>query len=228
MTVHKIIHRAKEQARRFLFEDEARLVMEYAGIPVPPAFPAGSEDEAVELAGKLGYPVVLKIRSAMITHKTEVGGVKLALDSEAAVRTAYKEIMAAAAKADVQAGVIVQPMAKPGVELIIGYTRDAQFGPVVIFGLGGTLVEIIEDTAFRLAPVDRREAGRMILQIRGSKLLTGFRGSPPVDLEQLQNIIMALGKLGLEHPDIQAVDLNPVVARTGGALALDVRVELAD
>jgi acyl-CoA synthetase (NDP forming) len=227
MTVHEIISKAIREGREFLFEDEAWAVIKTAGIPVIPALPANSEDEAVELAEKLGFPVVLKVRSALITHKTEIGGVKLGLTDGTAVRAAYREILAAAAKTDRQAGIIVQPMARPGVELILGYIRDKQFGPVVIFGLGGTLVELLEDTAFRLAPVEFLEAKKMILQIRGSKLLTGFRGSPPADLEQLQDMIVALGKLGLENPQIEQMDLNPVVARADGALALDSRVKLA-
>ncbi len=227
MTASEIISIVKKEKRQILFEDESQAIMKNYGIPVPPTSMAVSEDNAVNSANVLGYPVVLKISSPLISHKTEAGGVKLSIPDEAALRTAYRELMSGPGKRDENARVIVQPMVNPGIEVIIGYIKDNQFGPVVIFGLGGILVEVLRDVAFRMAPLDLEEAGRMIMQTRASKLLNGFRGSPPVDMEQLKKIIVSVARLGYENPDIAEMDLNPVMARPDGTLVLDARVSLS-
>lgn len=226
MTVNKIISMVKQAKRQILFEDESQAIMKNYGIPVPPTRVALSEEDAAASALALGYPVALKISSTLISHKTEAGGVKLSIRDESSLKTAYRELLSGPGKNDENARIIVQAMANPGIEVIIGYIRDNQFGPVVIFGLGGVLVEVIRDVAFRMAPLDMEEAGRMIMQTKASKLLTGFRGSPPADIESLKKIIVSIASLGYENPEIAEIDLNPVVARPDGAMALDARIRL--
>lgn len=224
MGIAEIINFARGEGREFLFEDEAKKILSLRGIPVTPCAVADTEDEAVYQAGLLGFPAVLKVRSTKAVHKTELGGVRLSLPDGASVRAAFREIMEKAAPLDGAAGVVVQPMAQSGVEVIVGYTRDRQFGPVVAFGLGGVLIEVLEDVAFRLAPLDFGEAGRMIGQLKGFNILNGYRGAPPADLEALKDIIVKVSHLGVEYPEILEMDLNPVAAYPEGALVLDARV----
>lgn len=227
MGITEIIRLARGEGREFLFEDEAKRILSLRGIPVTPCAVATTEDEAVYQAGLLGFPAVLKIRSVKAVHKTELGGVRLSLPDAAAVRSAFREIMEKAAPLDAAASVVVQPMARNGVEVIVGFSRDRQFGPVVAFGLGGVLIEVLEDVAFRLAPLDSGEAGRMIGQLKGEKLLKGFRGAPPADLEAIKDVIVKVSQLGVEYPEIVEMDLNPVVAYPEGVLALDARIRLS-
>ncbi len=226
MIINELIEKARSEDRRFLMEDEAKKIMAARGIPVAPCLVAHSEQEAVVQAEKIGYPVVLKIRSSKIVHKTESSGVHLDLYGEEAVRTAYREILEKAASLDPQATVTVQPMAEKGIETLIGTTVDRQFGPVVAFGLGGVFVEVLEDVSFRMAPVDIGEAGRMIRQIKGYRLLQEYRSSPAVDTGALAGIIAAVSRLAVEFNEIAEIDLNPVAAYQSGAVALDARVVL--
>ena len=226
-----IIDDARKQGRSLLTEVEAKQLLAEAGIPVTETRLAPTRDEAVQQAGELGYPVALKIVSPQITHKSDVGGVKLGLANAEEVAAAFDEIVAAAKAADPKAtieGVSVQRMAEPGVEVITGMTTDPQFGPVLMFGLGGVLVEVLKDVAFRVVPLTKRDAGQMIREIQGFPLLEGHRGRQPADLEALESLLLQLSSFIEAHPEIAELDLNPVFAYPNGALAVDARVALAE
>jgi acyl-CoA synthetase (NDP forming) len=224
-----IIDKAKSEGRSILTEVESKQILGEAGIPIAHAQLAATREEAVAAARKIGLPVVLKIVSPDISHKSDVGGVKLNLGSEEEVAAAFDEIVAAAHRAQPQAtilGVSVQKMARPGVEVIMGMTTDPQFGPVLMFGLGGVFVEVLKDVAFRIVPLEPRDARQMIRDIRGFPVLEGFRGQEPADLAALENMLMSLSAFVEGHPDIQELDLNPIFAYKDGALAVDARIVL--
>jgi len=214
-----------------LNEIECKRVLKSIGIKVTEPVFAESEKEAVAAAKKMGFPVVMKVVSPEITHKSDIGGVKLNLPGEDQVRTAYNEIMEAVAKKAVQAtiaGVSIQKMAPPGLELVIGMTKDPQFGPMLMFGLGGIFVEVLKDVSFRIIPLSREDAGSMIRGIKGYRLLTGFRGRPAVDIEYLEELLMKLSGFILENPEIKEMDINPLIAYEKGAVAVDARIVLED
>ena len=219
----------KKSQTPVLDEIQCKTILKSAGVKVTVPVLATSKKEAVAAAGKLGYPVVMKIVSPQITHKSDIGGVKLRLQSRAQVGTAYDEIMAAAGKKAPKAlveGVSVQKMAEPGMELVIGMTRDPQFGPMLMFGLGGTTVEVLKDVAFRITPLTREDAGSMIRQIKGFPLLQGYRGQPPVDIEYLEELLLKLSAFIEENPEIKEMDINPLIAYKRGAVAVDARIIL--
>jgi len=225
-----IIDRAKSAGRTVLTEVESKQILEEAGIPTARAQLAAGRDQAIAAAKQLGFPVVLKVVSPEISHKSDVGGVKLNLLSEEEVGAAFDEIVAAARKAEPKAkieGVSVQKMALPGVEVIMGMTMDAQFGPVLMFGLGGVFVEVLKDVAFRIVPLEPRDARQMIREIQGFPVLQGFRGQPPADLAALESMLLRLSAFVEEHPEIAELDLNPVFAYKDGALAVDARIVLS-
>jgi acyl-CoA synthetase (NDP forming) len=227
MSVASIIDKAKNEGRTILSEVEAKDILEDAGISTARSRLATSKKEAVAVAQELGFPVVLKVVSPQITHKSDVGGVKLNLNSQKEVRAAFDEIVASAQQAVGDAtieGVSVQQMARPGVEVIIGMTKDPQFGPVLMFGLGGVLVEVLKDVAFRIVPLTPRDARQMIREIKGFPILEGFRGQEPADLEALEGILLRLSSFVEEHPEIEEMDLNPIFAYGDGAVAVDARI----
>lgn len=229
MTIRGIINRARKEGRTILSEVEAKQVLAKARIPVVEARLAATRQEAVSVAKELGYPVVLKVVSPQITHKTDVGGVKLDLGTAKEVRAAFDEIIRAARRAEPRAtidGVSVQRMAEPGIEVIVGMTTDAQFGPVLMFGLGGVLVEVLKDVAFRVVPITARDARQMLREIQAFPLLQGYRGQEPADLRALEGLLLKLSKFIERQPDIAELDLNPVFAYPKGAVAVDARVVL--
>jgi len=218
-------------AARTLTEVEAKQLLAQAGLPVVETRLATTKKEAVEVAKKLGYPVVLKIVSPQITHKSDVGGVKLNLDSDQAVGDAFDAVTAAARRAAPDAtiaGVSVQRMAEPGIEVIMGVSTDAQFGPVLMFGLGGVLVEVLKDVAFRVIPITPRDARQMVREIQGYPLLEGYRGQEPADVEALEKLLLGLSQFVEQHPEIEELDLNPVFAYPKGALAVDARIVVTE
>lgn len=227
-TISSIIQQARSEGREFLTEDEAKAIIAARGIPVVSCQVAGDEDEALLLADKIGYPVVLKVRSPVLVHKSDCGGVRLDLADRASLSAAYREIIARAASLDPDASVTVQPMAPRGTEVLIGVTVDRQFGPVVAFGLGGVFTEVLKDFSFRLAPIGPEEAGRMLRQIKGWRLLQGYRGGPAVDTGALEQMIAEVSRLAVEVEDIAELDLNPVAAYPDGALALDARIRIKE
>lgn len=224
MTVNEIIDLTVASGRQLLFADEAGALLKSVGIPVSPCRVALDEEETVRAAAEIGYPVVLKVHSPKIVHKSEVGGVCLALRDECSVRSAYQEMMKKARVVDRQAQVTVQPMVAPGVEVLIGMTTDAQFGQVVAFGLGGIFVEVLDDITFRQVPLREKDAADMLESIKGSTILKGYRGCRPVDPNALTEIILNIAKLAEHYPRIREIDLNPVFAYPEGALVVDARI----
>lgn len=210
-----------------LNEIEAKQLVSAAGIPVVATTWARSAEEAVAMGSAAGFPVAAKVISPQIVHKSDVGGVRLNLQDARAVEDAFASLKALAeARGARFQGVAIQPMATPGVEVVLGAHRDPQFGPVILFGLGGIAVEVTRDVALRVAPIDESEAASMLTQIRAHALLEGARGQRPVDRAALASALARLSNLMLVRPDITSLDLNPVFAYSDGAIAVDARVEL--
>ena len=188
---------------------------------------ADSAGKATDLAREQGFPVALKISSQDILHKSDVGGVRLNLDSSEAVENAYGDILASVRRTAPQAqvgDVLVSKMASPGLEVIVGMNRDPQFGPAILFGLGGIMVEIFQDVSLRLLPLTQDDALAMIRDIKGYKLISGFRGHPPVDEQALAECIMAVAQMAEQNTDIIEIDLNPVIAYPDGIVVVDARI----
>jgi acyl-CoA synthetase (NDP forming) len=197
------------------------------GLPCIGFGQADGPDNAVKIALEQGFPVALKINSPDILHKSDIGGVHLNLDSPEAVKKAYSEIISATRESQPQIiakNVLVNKMAPPGLEVIVGMNRDPQFGPVILFGLGGIMVEIFQDVTLGLLPLTREDALAMIREIRGHKLLSDYRGQPPVDEQGLADCILAVAKMAETHPEIVEIDLNPVFAYPDGILVVDARI----
>ncbi|EWY39130.1 CoA-binding protein [Skermanella stibiiresistens SB22] len=227
--VARLLAKAKAEGRDSLTAPEAKELCDVYGIPVPQEGLAKTADDAVKLAEGMGFPVVLKIVSPQILHKTEAGGVLVGVKSADEARAGFQKIIDNAkaydAKADIH-GIQVQQMLKGGQEVIVGAVTDPSFGKLVAFGLGGILVEVLKDITFRLAPVSREEALSMLDGIQAAEMLKGVRGSEPVDREALATILVNVSRLVDEVPEIVELDLNPVFARADGATAADVRVVL--
>ncbi|MGC2536980.1 MAG: bifunctional acetate--CoA ligase family protein/GNAT family N-acetyltransferase [Candidatus Sulfotelmatobacter sp.] len=228
--VEQIINNARNRGRVLLTELESKQLLSLYGIPTVETRVASTEDEAAKIASDLGFPVVLKVFSETITHKTDVGGVKLNLQGEAAVRSAYRAIESSAAEKaglDQFSGVTVQPMVKlDGYELILGSSVDQQFGPVVLFGSGGQLVEVYRDRALALPPLNTTLAQRMMEQTKIFTALKGVRGRKPVDMPALEHLLVRFSQLVLEQRCIAEIDINPLLASPERLLALDARIVL--
>jgi acetyl coenzyme A synthetase (ADP forming)-like protein len=228
--VRDVLDKALAEGRESLTAPEGRRVCQAYGIPTPGEGLASTADDAVRLATDLGGKVVMKIVSPDILHKTEAGGVKVGVSGDDAVRSAYDEIIANAKAYDAEAaidGIQVQQMLTGGHEVIIGATTDPTFGKVIVFGLGGVLVEVLKDVTFRLAPVDSETAHSMLDGIQAAEVLKGARGAEPADADALADIIKRLSDLVTDFPRISEFDLNPVFATPQGASAADVRILLS-
>ena len=231
MTEQQVIKKARSEGRSLLTEIEAKELLKQAGVDVVDTRLATSREKAISISQQLGFPVALKIASADVVHKSDAGGVKLGLKTATQAGKAYDDIMKAIKKQYPEAkieGVSVQKMARPGVEVIIGMSKDAQFGPVLMFGLGGILVEILKDVSFRIVPLVRRDAREMVREIKGYPLLEGYRGQEPVDVANLEELILKVSDFVEQHPEVAELDLNPVFAYRDGAIAVDARVILED
>ena len=228
----EILDRVRAEGRTILTEEESKRVLAAYGLPVLPSIIAATEDEAVAAAAQIGYPVVLKLHSLTITHKTDVGGVQLNLRDEDAVRQAFRAIRASVAeKAGPEhfQGVNVQPFARlDGYELILGSTIDPQFGPVILFGMGGQLVEVFKDRALALPPLNTTLARRMMERTKIFTALKGVRGRKPVDIAALEQLMVRFSRLVVEQPWIRELDINPLLASPERLLALDARIVLHD
>lgn len=226
--MNELIRAAKAENRN-LFEQEAWALFRAYGIPTPRCSLAATAEEAAAAARAIGYPVVLKIVSRDILHKSEAGGVKVNLGDEPAVRAAFFEIMENAKQYKPEArieGILVCEMLKPGVECIIGMTRDASFGPTLMFGLGGIFVEVLHDVSFRVLPLQEEDAEQMIREIKGFKLLEGIRGEKPKDVGALKELLMKTARMIEENPEIVELDINPCFVYEQGAMPADARVML--
>ena len=232
-TVRRILDRAKLERRVNLLSVEAREVAKAYGIPVPRYGLAQDKRQAIEISRKIGYPVVMKVISPQILHKTDIGGVKLNLKSDAEVEIAFNEIVRNASIFMPEAkvyGVEVQEMVPQGREMIIGMHRDLQFGPLLMFGLGGIYVNLLRDVSFRLAPISREEAYEMIMETKAYALLRGIRGEASSDIDSVVDILLRTSQLSMDFEEINEIDINPVFVyeRGGGSLALDVKITIGE
>lgn len=221
-----ILRAAVRENRGFLLEHESKRILEEIGIKTTGFLIARSENEAVSLSEEIGYPVVLKIASPDVVHKSDSGGVKLNLADADQVRKAYRQIIGSARGAKIT-GVTVQRMAAPGQEAIIGVTRDPIFGPIIMFGLGGIFVEVLKDVSFRILPITEKDAAEMIEEIRGYAVLQGIRGHA-VDISALKEVLLKVSRLVMETPRITEMDLNPLFLYPQGYCAVDARMFLGE
>lgn len=210
-----------------LTEVEAKKLLREAGIPVIETRLAKSAGEALSISEELGFPVAMKIVSPDVVHKTDIGGVVLNIGDATQANKAYDQIISKVRmnvpEANIE-GVSVQKMAPAGVEIIIGMIKDPQFGPAIMFGLGGILVEVLRDVSFRLVPVMPVDAAEMVREIKGFALLGGYRGQPPVDLKRLEEIIVTVSDFIEKNPDVEELDLNPLIATGDNIVAVDARI----
>jgi len=219
-----LVEAAATAGQRVLDSQAGAEVVAAYGLSVPPSGLAACAEEAVALAGRLGYPVVLKRVAPGVVHKSDAGGVALGLEDAGAVRAAFAQIVGPGEQ------VFVQRMAPKGLEVIVGAQRDAQFGPLVMFGLGGVYVEVLRDVAFRLAPLSETEAREMVAETAAGRLLTGVRGQPPGDLDGVVAALVGVGQLMADLPQVAEVDLNPLIVGPAGegAWAVDARVVIGN
>lgn len=225
----RILEQALKQGRKSLLETEAKTVCREYGIPVTRFELAKNEAEAIKYANKIGYPIVLKIVSPDIIHKSDVGGVAVGLKNADDVRNAYNQILVSVKKHDGKAiilGILVQEMAPPATEVIVGAIKDPQFGPAVMFGLGGIFVEVLKDVTFRVVPITEDEASEMITEVKAYPLLKGYRNTPPADTKAIAKILLNTSRLVSDCPQIKEFDLNPILVYEHGAKAVDARIIL--
>lgn len=231
--VKEVLERAKKDGRYAIGDSEAWNILKAYGLSIPKSVLAKTPQEAIEIAGEIGYPVVLKIASPDILHKTDVGGVKVGLETPDQLKDAFDLMVYRTERFLPDAliwGCQVQEMAPPGgMEVLIGMNRDPQFGPLVTFGLGGIYVEALKDVTFRVAPFTRLEAVEMLDEIRSKALLDGVRGKPPVDKEAIVDTLLRIGQLVQEFPEIAEFDINPLIVypKDQGAIAIDMRLVLS-
>jgi acetate---CoA ligase (ADP-forming) len=231
--VREILSKAKKDRRKFLPEPEAHAVLQSYGLPMLRSKMVRDSAEAVVAAQEIGFPVVLKIVSPDIVHKVDVGGVRLNLESESDVRDAFAELLqhVNAARSNVEIwGVLVQEMVRGGKETILGMKRDPHFGALLMFGLGGIYVEVLRDVTFRIAPIRELGARHMIENIKGIKLLMGYRGEPPSDLDAIAESLLRLSQLVTDFPEIEEMDINPLIVLPSGsgARVVDARILISD
>lgn len=231
--VRKIFASVVKQHRHDLIENEAREVLKAYGFKLPESRIARTTKEAVKAASEIGYPVVVKIASPDILHKSDIGGVRVGLENDAMVKDAFFDITANIQLRQSEArilGVMVQEMIPQGKEVILGITRDIQFGPMIMFGLGGIYVEVLKDVAFRIAPLSMKEAEAMIRDIRSFPLLRGVRGEPPADIEGIQDALLRLSQMAIDFPEIIEADINPLLVcpEGQGTVAVDARITVQE
>lgn len=226
----RIIKNAVEHGRTALLEHEAKQICNEYHIGTPKFRLAKTQKDADNAAKHLGFPVVLKIVSPDIPHKTDAGCVIMGLRNGREVGQAFSRILRKAKRHNPDAriqGVLVEEMQPPGIEVIVGGIRDPPFGQALMFGLGGVFVELFEDVSFRVAPISEHAAKRMIREIKGYKILRGYRGHAPADEESLVRILLSTSKLMQDHPEISQMDLNPTLVYQKNATAVDARIALA-
>ena len=229
-SIAMVVEKARLEGRNFLMEHESKEVLKAYRIPTTREALATDINDAIKLAKKIGFPVVLKICSPDIIHKSDVGGVVIGLKTPNEVKEAYRRLIKniSAKKPEAKIlGVLVQEMVPKGYEVIVGAMRDSQFGPVVMFGLGGVFVEVLRDVSFRLAPLSKNEALKMIKETKGFKVLEGFRGEKPADIEALADAIVKVGKIITDLHEVAEIDINPLVVYDKGLIAVDARIILS-
>ena len=224
--IKEILTVIQSEQRKAVLEHEAKMILRKMGIIVPPSALVKTKEEAIKAASKFGYPVVMKLMSVEVIHKTDYGAVVINLQSKEEVKSTYDDFMNRFSSVDV-AGVLVEKMVDKGLELIIGTNTDPTFGPVILFGVGGVMVEAIKDVVFRLCPTSQPQALQAIEEIKARVLLDGFRGMPKVNKEELSNLIVKLSELAWEYRDyIAEMDINPIIANEEGLFPVDARIIL--
>ena len=227
--VRQIFEKVRQERRGYLLEPEAKTIcMEY-GIPVTRFKVARTKEEAVKFAEEIGYPVVLKVVSPDVIHKSDVGGVILNLENSGEIEDAYDKVLANVKKHKPDAGimgVLVEEMAPQSTEVIVGAAKDFKARTNLMFGLGGIFVEIYKDVTFRVAPITEKDARTMITEIKAYPILKGYRGRPPADIEAILQILMNTSKLVIDHPEIKELDLNPIIVYEKSAKTVDARIIL--
>ena len=226
--MHRIIERAEKEQRSLLETEAKELLIEYS-MPVPPFRLIKDEQEIREIDKSIGYPVVMKIVSSDIIHKSEAGGVKVGVKDEVSAYKIYQEIISNVRKYNNKAnihGIIVYKLCPVSTEVIVGMMKDPHFGPVIMFGLGGIFVEILKDIAFRVLPIREIDAEEMISEIKGYSILKGARGEPPKDIMAIKELLMKLSILVMENPEINEIDLNPILVYEKGLQIVDARIIL--
>jgi succinyl-CoA synthetase beta subunit len=226
-----VIQQALNEKRTSLLIDEAQQVCENHHISTPKSRIASSIDDALEKARQIGYPVVLKIVSPQIIHKTESGGVMLNVKNEKELSVQYETLISGIKSGEPSAtirGVLVEKMMPPSTEVIVGGLRDKQFGPSVMFGIGGIFAETYDDVVFRIAPLDQVDALNMIHELKGSRMLEGTRGKPPLDLDAIVKVLAGVSEIMIQHDAINQLDLNPVIVYPNSACAVDSRIILTE
>ncbi len=220
----KIIQSALDRRQKALSEHESKQLLASYDIPVSAEILASTAVKAIEAAEAIGFPLAMKACSAQLLHKTESDAVALNITSLPEVQDTFGKLARIEPAPD---GILVQAMVPGKRELVVGLNRDLQFGPCVMLGLGGIFTEVLEDTAFRAVPFDRVEALDMAAELRGSKLLGAFRGEPPIDLEKVADILLAVGDIALSHPEVSEIDINPLIVNPDGlCVAVDALVVL--
>ncbi|NHJ05029.1 MAG: acetyl-CoA synthetase [Candidatus Heimdallarchaeota archaeon] len=230
--IDEIIKKAREENRTFLLEPESKSLIKEIGLNTTNFHVAKNVSEARKIANQIGFPIVMKIVSPQIIHKTDAGGVKLNVKNEKETEIAFNDIITNCKKFNKDAeirGVLIEKMVKSSTEIIVGVTRDPTFGPAVMFGLGGIFVELLKDVSFRIAPLTDKDAKEMINEIKALPMLQGFRGGPIVNLENIVNILLKISKLSVDYiKDIKEIDLNPIFAYEDSLLIVDARVILTN
>lgn len=225
MNVAEVLKNKIETNQTVLTEFESKELLQEIGIPVPGQKLTTSKEETLSAAEDIGFPIVLKLMAEDIVHKSDTGAVKLNLKSKQEVEEAYEELMKIPAQKEKK--ISVQKMAdEPITELIIGMTTDPQFGPALMFGIGGILVELLEDVSFRIAPITEYDAKEMIREIKGFPILDGYRGKPKADLDAIVNTLLTISELVVKHEEINEMDLNPVFIYEKGLICVDARIIL--
>jgi len=225
MNIAEVLKKKIESSQTVLTEFESKELLEEIGIVVPDQRLTSSKEETLSAAEKIGFPVVLKLMAEDVIHKSDTGAVKLNLKTKEEVEEAYDDLMKIPAQAEKK--ISVQNMAEePITELIIGMTTDPQFGPALMFGIGGILVELLEDVSFRIAPITEYDANEMIKEIKGFPILDGYRGKPKADLEAIVKTLLKISDLVVKHEEINEMDLNPVFIYEKGLICVDARIIL--
>ncbi|MBI9084249.1 MAG: acetate--CoA ligase family protein [Desulfobacterales bacterium] len=226
--VQEMIDQARREGRNVLLEPEAKQLFRAHGVGIAPEAVATSAEEAALVAAQIGFPVAMKIVSPDILHKSDAGGVRLNVHSENEAREGFDTIIANAHRFNAQdiRGVLIAPMLEHGQEVIIGTKTDDQFGPVIMFGIGGVLVEVLKDVVFRVLPISLKTAQKMVDEIRSARLLDGFRGGPPSDKKALKRLLLTVSEIVEAYPDIEEMDLNPVLVHENGLSIADARIIL--
>ncbi len=219
-----IIDKAIKEGRNALSEHESKELLRRYDIPVTREIETGDEKEILTAAKEIGYPLVMKACAPDLSHKTERGLVRVDIRNDEEAVSAFREMMAEVK--DDGATVLVQEMVRGSRELVVGLTRDSQFGPCVMFGLGGIFTEILKDVSFRVAPIEKRDALEMMQEIKARKILGAIRGMPAADLDRLADILIKIGNIGLEEESIQEIDINPLILSNSQPIAVDALVVL--